>query len=480
MEQLPRSLIHGGRRIDVPRILRRYRLWVVAGVFVLIAIGVSLAALAFLRGAHDVPSTALEISSTPADATVEVDGRKRGQTPLTLALAAHDHTIVLHRAGYADAPYDVSLTTGVTTTLHADLWLRSPHLQRLRPALPGASIHHADFLADGRVILVLSLPPSDERQAWVVAGSSQIDRLGPANVQGSLAVSPDAQQVAYLARSDKAGVTSRLDEVWIAAAQGDKRERRYSLPATASGESLVDVAWSGHGAGLLLISRQGLNGGGVRTVLRWLDVGSGEVRDLVNLPSEVVAGSFLWSPSGKWTAFLAQAGSLSSLCLLEIETGRLRYLADVQASDTHPLPAPPLAWSPNGDAILYAASAQESAKQSGWLLGAKPKPALFLGSLADPVGQRLGDVEGYFPVWRSDGSLLAFTGTGGKGALTLRAISAAGTARDVGEVQLDAATYAVRWDAVRAQALLAVRPRGSWSTTETEYWLARWTDEEAR
>lgn len=174
----------------------------------------------------------------------------------------------MRHPGAADALYAVTPHAGVTITLQADLWRRSPQLERLRPALPGASIQHADFLADGRLVLILSLPPGDERQAWLVADGGQMEHVGPPTVQGSLAVAPDGQRVAYMARGDTSRATPVLDEVWIAPAHGERGDRRYRLPQADTSETLIDLAWSRDGQGLLLVGRQRLSGGGMRSLLR--------------------------------------------------------------------------------------------------------------------------------------------------------------------------------------------------------------------
>ena len=241
MQLLPKTLIRGGRSAHLPQILKRRWRWLAVGTTGLAAIAISIAAFMFLRVGRDTPNAAVTVTSEPSTALVEVDGRKRGETPLTLTLSARDHVIVLHYADYADAVYNVSPTAGVTTTLHADLWQRSPRLQRLRPALPGAAIVHADFLLDGRVALILSLPPSDERQAWIVSKTGSVDRLGPTNLHGSIAVSPDAQRIAYAVRSEKAGVTTRLDEVWVAQAPSEQ-----AIPSIASQRrARVLLTWCG-------------------------------------------------------------------------------------------------------------------------------------------------------------------------------------------------------------------------------------------
>ena len=477
MQQSPQTLIHGGRRLNLPHILRQRWRWVaLCGAALLVSL-IGLTAFTILQRPQELAGAVLQIDSVPSGATVLVDGRGRGETPLVLPLSERTHQIVLQRSGFADALYEVTPAAGVTSTLQADLWRRSPQLERLRPPLPGAAIQHADFLADGRVALILSLPPGEERQAWLLA-DGQTERVGPPNIQGSLAVAPDGQNVAYLARGDTSSPTSRLDEVWVAPAHNRRAEKRYHWPGASGDEALVDLSWSGDGQGLLFASRQRLSGGGTRIHLRWLPIGSADARDLVSLPSDLVQGSFLWSPSGDTVAFLTQSGSQTALCVLDIDTGHLRYLADVQDGDTHPFPIPPIAWAPDGTRFLYTAPPQGRSGQGGWLLGGKSQPSLFLASPDNPGGRRMADTEARFPVWRPDGSLLAFAS--GKRGLVLRAFTSGGAARDVGDFPLDISAYAVRWDPAHAQAIVAVRPRGSWSPTQTEYWLARWQPEEAR
>ena len=477
MQQSPQTLIHGGRRLHLPRILRQRWRWFALSVAALLVSAVSLTAFTLLRQPQELATTSLQIDSAPAGATVLVDGRGRGETPLVLALSERPHEIILQRTGSAEAAYEVTPSAGVTITLQAELWRRSPQIERLRPPLPGAAIQHADFLADGRVILSLSLQPGEERQAWLLS-NGQTERVGPPTIQGSLAVSPDGELVAYLAHGDTSKAAPVLDEVWIAPAHDGRAEKRYRLPPSTTDETLVDLSWSRDGQGLLLASRQRLSGGGTRTHLRWLPIDSTEARDLVSLPSDLVPNSFLWSPSGNVVAFLTQTGSQTALCVLDIDTGQLRYLADVQDGDSHPFPVPPIAWAPDGPQFLYTAPPQGRSGQGGWLLGGKAQPSLFLASPDNPGGRRLTDAEAHFPVWRPDGSLLAFAS--GKRGLVLRGFTPSGTARDVGDFPLDVSAYAVRWDPAHAQGIVAVRPRGSWSPTQTEYWLARWQTEEAR
>jgi len=165
MQQSPQTLIHGGRRLNLPPILRQRWRWVALCATVLLVSLISLTAFTIRRQPQELVTATLQVDSAPTGATVLVDGHGRGETPLVLPLSERPHEIVLQRPGSADAVYEITPRAGVTTTLQADLWRRLPQLDRLRPPLRGAAIQHADFLADGGVVLILSLPPGEERQA---------------------------------------------------------------------------------------------------------------------------------------------------------------------------------------------------------------------------------------------------------------------------------------------------------------------------
>ena len=47
---------------------------------------------------------------------------------------------------------------------------------------------------------------------------------------------------------------------------------------------------------------------------------------VVELPSEVVPGSYAWSPEGHRAAFLTRSGTLTALCLIDADAD-FRYLA---------------------------------------------------------------------------------------------------------------------------------------------------------
>lgn len=458
-------------RAGLRRLLRAWWPWALAGALLAAA-----AAYAFVWApAHSIEpgsGASLQVESVPDGASVEIDGRTRGRTPASLTLAPGAHTVRLRRDGYADVTHSLTVRAGEAVAVTAQLWLRSPQVQRLRPTFPGATISAAGFLRDGRVALIVALPPGDERQAWLVDGRGGTRRVGPPEAHGGLAISPDGEQVAYLAQ----GQGGRLDEVWLTR-DGSRGARRYAVPT--GDERLVDLTWAPDGRHLLVVSQQPLAGGGQRTRLRWLDTAAGEARELVELPSEVVPGSYGWSPGGDAVAFLARAGQLTALCLVRTTDDTFQYLADLSRDDPSPLPFPPVAWSPDGRRLLYAAPNQDRAASSGWLFGAKPPVVLFLAEAAQPLGQPWG-VEGQAPAWRHDGGALAL-GRGQGSALVLRAVAPGQEPRDLAEVPVRiGSAFAARWDVAHAQLLVATNGSAASGTSQPEYWLVRFRPEGGR
>ncbi|HEY3079240.1 MAG TPA: hypothetical protein VGM69_04975 [Chloroflexota bacterium] len=133
------------------------------------------------------------------------------------------------------------------------------------------------------------------------------------------------------------------------------------------------------------------------------------------------------------------------------------YLADVSRDDTAPLPFAPVAWSPDGRRLAYAAPTDDRPSAVGWLFGPRTAVALFTLALDDSVGRRLGDALGQAPAWRDDGALLALARRASDGALNLRLVDGE---RSDDLLQLpvrSAGAYAARWDLPRAQAIVATR-----------------------
>ena len=468
-------------RARLRRAARRRWIWI-AVITVLAGTAAAVAAYVQFKRSEAVGEATLRVSSDPSGALVEIGGRRLGRTPVELRLAAGDHRVTLHRDGYADAISSASLDSGGRADLHADLWLWTPQAQLLRPTLPGATIAGATFLADGRIALTVSLPPDDERQTWLLDDDGGMRRLGPTEARGPLAIALDGGRVAYAARgqddeSGSAGV--RPDEVWIAPADGDRGSRAYVLTTEMRDERLVDLSWAPDNRHLFLVTRYQLAGGGYRTRLLWLDAATRQVDKIANIPSEVVPGSYGWSPTGEHVAFLARSGQTTALCLVRTDGTEIRYLADLYQDDASPLAFPPVAWSSDGSRMLYAAPEQSpSNAQAGWLWGAQSAPALFEVRVSRPQEQRVSTVEGQSPTWRDDGSIVMLARPKFGGPLTLRSVETDGSVHDLGELPVKAGpTYAARWDVAHAQAIVAVRSAASTGANRPDYWLVRYRPE---
>jgi hypothetical protein len=422
------------------------------------------------------PDSALAVTSTPEDASIEVDGHFYGRTPARVPLPAGEHRLTLRRASYTDAAYTVQVAPGQTEALVAELWLQTPIVQRLRPTFPGSTITDARFLADGRLAYTVTLP-GDERQLWLLDERGGLRRLGPAEARGNVGVAPDGARVAYLARGGGSDFgDGRLDELWLASSADEGGTRRYALPSVA--ERLVDLSWAPVGQHLLLVSREQRPDGTVRTRLRWLAPASGEPRELLSLPGEIVPSSYAWSPDEAQVAFLTRTGQLTSLAVVDVNTAGFHYLADLSRDDSTPLPFAPIAWSADSSRLVYAAPAQDPAVPPLWPFGPKPPPALFTAVANATAGERLASATGQFPAWRGDGTIVALARPSGSGPLVVRVVDPAGKSRDQSPLPLEAAnTFAARWDVAHAQAIVAVRSTTGLGASQTDYWRVRFQAE---
>lgn len=467
-------------RAELRDAARNPRLWVLAAVLCLLVAGALTLARA-QRASHESPAdAALTVTSTPAGAAVLIDGRDRGRTPVALALPGGHHRVTLRLARHADVTYDIDLASDRQTTLDGILWTQTPLVQRLRSPLPGAVIADVRFLADGRLALILALPGRDERQLWLVDRGGDARLAGPPGARLALAISRDGGIVAYLVRGgSSAGGTSpidvtgapRLDEVWLAGLDGGRGERRYALPPTTADERLVDLSWSPDGGHLLLVGQQRPQGGTLRTRLLRLDIGTGEARELIALPGEIVPASYEWNPAGDRVALLIRAANRTTLCLVGTADGSFRALAEAGGT-----PFPPLAWSPRGDRLAYAAQPDAPPADPS---GNSAPVAIHTDDLDGAPARRLGDATGQGLDWRGDGLIVAFATAKGRGPLLLRAFDAAGTAQDLGQLPLPPGTLVgVRWDTGRGRAIVATRPASSGDPPDL--WIVRWSagDEE--
>jgi hypothetical protein len=399
----------------------------------------------------------LRAGSWPEDAQVLVDGHAVGTTPMVTAVLPGSHSVTMRRCGALEATREVDVPSA-GTSLDVALWKTQPTAVKLRPAYPGAAVADAQFLADGRIALVLRLPTSTGalsgyplHEAWLLDPTSgRRDAFAPSIRAAALAVSPDGARVAYLEQAPpspgQAGVatppaiTRRLDEIWIATQDNHQPLRRvFQLPQTERGsgygappvERLADLAWALDGRTLLVATRIGDGASPSRARLLLLDTNSTDAvpRELITMPAEPMPGSYSRSADGNWVAFVARANSaaggkkLVTLVAADLAgdaTADFRYVTDLGAADSASAPPPPVAWEPAaaqgapGTRLLYAApvpSASDSAGllDLGSLLGfhapAAPPVGLFLttpaaSELASDDQRRIGNSVGLVgPAW---------------------------------------------------------------------------------
>src|SRR5918911_1016182 len=99
---------------------------------------------------------------------------------------------------------------------------RHPSAARLRPVYPGAQLVDAEFLADGRLAVVVALsdrqpgqPATVAREGWVIEpvagkGGDRVARpVGPR--AAALAVSPDGRRTATIQDASRLDATSSRD-----------------------------------------------------------------------------------------------------------------------------------------------------------------------------------------------------------------------------------------------------------------------------
>jgi hypothetical protein len=67
------------------------------------------------------PQGTLDISSRPANADIEIDGKFVGQTPAKLNLAPGKHAIHVKKGGYSAWKRDLEILPGAATSLEAQL-----------------------------------------------------------------------------------------------------------------------------------------------------------------------------------------------------------------------------------------------------------------------------------------------------------------------------------------------------------------------
>ena len=451
-----------------PSLRERVRGQLVAGIAAAICVSVAAVAGCSIGGggpalASDLPTwlpmafsaptgVRLDITSVPANASVLVDGHKRGNTPLSVIVAKGPHLLTLTHASAVDDQRQLDIASDMH--VNVTMFERAPDAVQLKPAYPGAMINSATFLDDGRVALAMGLPGQAGNgmvnEPWIFdPASGTLAPFAPrANPRAAMVVvSPDGNRVAY-AQPLRADSTpgKRLVEVVVGGSDAVTPAAVFVLPRTqdvsAIGsatngevEELLDVAWAPDSRHVLVVLRLIEVAGGPpaasRTGILLVDARPADgqqsaATELLTLPAEVVPGSYSWAPDGHWVAFLTRTtnGSggtgFTALCALDInaagDVAGFRYVADLalQSDPSSPLPVSDVAWSPAGDGrLLYTAPTPKFTISNplGLPTTSGGDPGLFAAMPAGPAltaeeGQRLGAATGLFaPTWldTSDG-----------------------------------------------------------------------------
>lgn len=421
----------------------------------------------------------LLVRTIPPGASIALDGSLVGRSPITRIVGEGEHEVTVADERYLSADYRVSVSPGGTAAISAEIWRRNPVVQLLHPSFPGATIASADFLDDGRVALVEDVPGRDQ-QLWLLDANGVMRQVGASVNANRIVVSPNGSQIVYVAESTVSAVgNSRHVSVRTANAIGSSVDRSWD-PSLTAGEQVADLAWAPDAHHVLVVARR-QDAEGIRSRFLWLDTDDGASTELAAMPTDVVAQSYSWSPTGHQVAFLTRTGSLTSLCVLIVDRlASVIYLADVGRDDTAPLPFPPVAWSPSSDQLLYAAPADSAPGPRGWLFGAKPLPALFQVSMVHPFGRRLGRFEGQAPVWRGDGSMLVVV-SGRDNSLDIHELMPDGDASSVGTILVGIqGAFAIRWDPRHARAILVARDATPGKPMSRQIWLLDFGTEATR
>ena len=383
------------------------------------------------------------VSSNPVGAAVLIGGRELGRTPTTVSTFP-GLILTLRRAGFLDAFVAVGAPSADVT-----LWRAEPEVRLVRPPLPGATITSADFLPDGRVALGIQVPPTGEREPWAYdPKAARTSRLGRADAPGALpnavAVAPDGVHAAAILHLDGLDGAA-ADQLSLEGPEGARASLQFG--PLDRGERLLDVSWAPTGQAVLLLSKRPV-AGGTRFHLRFVAT-TGEARDLVDLPAQPVAGSWIWAPDGHAVAFLVHSQT-TALVTLDLTSDQLRYLDDLRG-DALPSSGAvaPATWQPSGW-LLYAAPASTNGTGSS-----NTSPVLFSVAPGRTDAHRVGDLAPVFaPAERDDGVLLTLA-RAENDVLVLRPVDPSGHV--LAEQRLGVSVsgaYSARWDLAHDQLLI--------------------------
>ncbi|HLB78622.1 MAG TPA: hypothetical protein VJO72_16455 [Candidatus Dormibacteraeota bacterium] len=305
--------------------------------------------------------------------------------------------------------------------------------------------------------------------------------------------------------------------MWVAPLDGTEQSRRiFELPAAGGPgpagdpERIVDVVWTPDGSPLTAITRQ--SGPPARSRVFLLNVAAtGDANNqsatdlLVLLPADVVPGSSVPDPTGRWLGLVTHAAvapggtDLLNLCILELQPGGVfRDLADLGAG-ARPSGAAPIAWAPDADPtsdrLVFVGPAPRPHSGNNpfdffgtfsWLRASTPQSGLFVANLESSgleavQPHRLGaSINTFGPVWRSENVVYGLARQD-DGSLALRSIDpTSGAVQDLG-VRLPASTgqgtgLAARWDTSHGYALLLSHASsGGTGGASLQGWLVSFT-----
>jgi len=411
------------------------------------------------------------VSSQPAGAAVLADGQELGRTPAIVA-APVGSQLILRRNGYLDC-----IVVDPHGQASVALW-RQPEIQAVRSPLPGGKIVGVDVLTDGRIVLDITVPTAPkERQAWVFDPvAARAARLGPAILEGAapagVAVAPDGVHTVSLLRGTAAAASTfpstqlpPADSLIVDGPGG----RHAFLPdgALVRGEQVLDLSWAPTGGAALLLSQRPVSGGS-RFRLRRIDA-DGSFHDLVDLPIEPVESSWIWSPSGQSVAFLVRTAA-PAMATLDIATGGVRSVADLPNDVVPGIGAlAPASWTGDGsllfagpvadDAFSATPSPQPTRSVPATVSQQKPPPFFAVYELGSDraTSRRLGTTTmlAAAPAVLADGTLVELARDAHDGTMLLRTLDPQGN--PLTEQRLGVrvpARLSVRWDLAHGHAIV--------------------------
>ena len=339
----------------------------------------------------------------------------------------------------------------------------------------------------GLPINASAISPLAMRELWRFdASAGDVSRVlvgGDAEVRPSvLAVSPDAEQVAFVGPSGGAGpraaATRAGQAVWVAAHAASPAPRL--LYAAAGRDSrITELSWDPQSRRLVIIEQLAIDPPRTQIVLVRGDTAEQPVAEtLITLPATIVPGTESWNRDGSWFAFLSRSKSASGTSLLSLSAiearpeGSVRYIADLGSPQRSPT-APAIAWDPSGNGrVIFAAPIPDAAPASTGPLdlfasirSAAPPTGLFATSIAakSATPHRLGSATGLTgPVWRSEESALLAVARHDDASLLFRSVDpTTGAAKNV-DVNVPSnvgrgSGLAIRWDEGHARAMVLTR-----------------------